>query len=443
MTGDFRPERVLEKALARCQAAEVFHRRSVRTPVEFENNRLKQVRTAYSDGLALRVIAAGRVGFSTTTKPGDEEGLVDRALSAAAGGGEARFSFPGPSRLAVDADRFHHAEVAELGLAAMIETGRDFLQRTVAVEPAALAGARLEKEVREVRIVNSSGLDLTYRRTGFMAGFGIELIEGENLLNVWEFRASSDYPAAEIAELQENALEQFRLGRKNVALTTGRYPVILAPHAGRDLLGPFRDCLNGQAVERGISPWGNRLGETLFDPAVHLEDNPLLAGGPLSAPFDDEGWPAQPSPLVRAGMLEGFYLDLKSAAGLGRTSTGNGTRPGLESIPSPSLSNVLMAPGQDSYLDLIGGIKLGLFVVHLMGAWAGNLLAGEVNGNVVLGYRIEDGAIVGRVKDCMLSVNAFDALNRGLRGLSRETGWSMNYRLPYIALDDVAISTKA
>ncbi len=443
MTAQFRPERVLERAMARCEAGEVYHRSATRTPVEFENSRLKQVRTATSEGLALRVIVGGRLGFSSTTLPGDEDGLVQRAIASAAYGDEVAFSFPGPGGTHGTETRFHHAPVEGLSVERMIDIGQDFVSRVVHYEPAALAGAGIDRESREVRLINSSGMDGAYRRTSFGAAFAIDLVEGENLLSVWESQRTSDYPESTIVALKEAAIRHLQLGRVNVPLAAGAYPVILGPHAAADLLGPFRESLNGEAVARGISPWSQRQGELAFAKSVTMTDDPLLPGGPLSAPFDDEGCPTRANNLVETGVIQDFYLDLKSAASLGRKSSGNGGRRGLEAPPSPTLSNLVLAPGHTPLADFLRDMRRGLFVVQLMGAWAGNLLAGEVSGNIVLGFLVEDGEFRGRVKDCMLSVNAFEALGTRLRGLSRETGWSDNCCLPFVVLDGVSITTRS
>ena len=443
MTAQFRPERVLARAMGRCEAAEVYRRAATRTPVEFENNRLKQVRTATSEGLALRVIAGGRLGFSSTTKPGDEDDLVERAIASAAYGDEACFAFPEPGEAHGGEARFHYAAVEALTVEHMIDIGQDFVSRVVDYEPAALAGAGIDRESREIRLMNSSGTDAVYRRTGFGVTFHIELVEGENFLSVWEFQRASDYPGAALALLKDSAIRHLQLGRVNSPLAAGSYPVILGPHAAADLLGPFRECLNGEAVARGISPWSQRRGESLFSNLVNLADDPLLPGGPLSAPFDDEGCPTRVNNLVKAGVLQDFYLDLKSAASLGRKSTGNGVRRGLEAPPSPSLSNLVLASGTTPLAEFLRDMRRGLFIVQLMGAWAGNLLAGEVTGNIVLGFLVEDGEIRGRVKDCMLSVNAFEAFGARLGGLSQEMGWSGNCYLPFVILDGVSISTRS
>jgi PmbA protein len=45
-----------------------------------------------------------------------------------------------------------------------------------------------------------------------------------------------------------------------------------------------------------------------------------------------------------------------------------------------------------------------------MGAEQGNILGGDFSGNVLLGYKVENGKIVGRVKDTMVSGNIYQLL---------------------------------
>ncbi|MFW6056278.1 MAG: metallopeptidase TldD-related protein, partial [Chloroflexota bacterium] len=47
-------------------------------------------------------------------------------------------------------------------------------------------------------------------------------------------------------------------------------------------------------------------------------------------------------------------------------------------------------------------------------AGQGNLLAGDFGGNVLLGYKVENGRITGRIKDTMIAGNIFEVLSRGV-----------------------------
>ena len=77
--------------------AEIYRFHSVSDPVSFEANRLKETIHRESSGVALRVIADGRVGFSSTTNPEDEEKLVDRVAAVAPYSDQARFAFSNPA----------------------------------------------------------------------------------------------------------------------------------------------------------------------------------------------------------------------------------------------------------------------------------------------------------------------------------------------------------
>src|SRR5438132_1645904 len=79
---------------AGAQQAEVFAVESEETPVRFEANRLKEINARQTSGVALRVIVDGRIGFASSTKPGDVSELVAAAMETAPFGPEAHLEFP-------------------------------------------------------------------------------------------------------------------------------------------------------------------------------------------------------------------------------------------------------------------------------------------------------------------------------------------------------------
>ena len=91
-------------------------------------------------------------------------------------------------------------------------------------------------------------------------------------------------------------------------------------------------------------------------------------------------------------------------------------------MPSPSSTTLIIEEGSTSIKDVIADIKQGLMIEMLIGAGQGNTLGGEFSGNVLLGYKIENGAIVGRVKDTMVSGNIYNALKEGVI-IGNEARW--------------------
>ena len=87
-------------------------------------------------------------------------------------------------------------------------------------------------------------------------------------------------------------------------------------------------------------------------------------------------------------------------------------------------------------------IKLGLVVEQLMGASQGNVLNGDFSGNVLLGYKIENGEITGRVKDTMVSGNVYQVLKE-IEALGKDARWVGGFlRTPCIYCSNLAVATK-
>ncbi len=431
---------VLSLTRGQCDQAEVFVVRSRSTPVSYENNRLKMVETVESQAYALRVIKGGHVGFATSTKPGGAASLVENALAATNFGPPAEIDFSGPSPVPpVDC---HDPAVPSLALDRMVAMGEDLLESARQLDPQIMAGAKVSKSEYEAAIATSAGLDASYQKTSFGLFVSIEYIEGQNLLYVWDGYGGTHFED-QLAQVKAKVAHDFRLGRKNVPMDTGSYDVIIAPGAVGDILNPILTCVNGRAVERGISPWRGRLGEAMFSPKFSLYDDGLAPKMSSTGAFDGEGVPMSRKPVIEAGRLANYLLDLRAAKALGLKPTGNAARRSGLSAPEPSSTNIIVSPGDVGLADMIKGVKKGVLVEQLMGAWAGNMYAGQVSGNIALGFKIENGEPVGRVKDCMLSINAFSALKDNLEALSKETRAVMDLSTPHFLISNASISTKA
>ena len=83
----------------------------------------------------------------------------------------------------------------------------------------------------------------------------------------------------------------------------------------------------------------------------------------------------------------------------------------------------------------------GILIDSLLGAGQGNELSGDFSANISLGYRIKNGKLIGRIKNTMLSGNAFDALSK-INHLSLETENIFGtINLPYLCTNNVEISS--
>ncbi|NJR37692.1 MAG: TldD/PmbA family protein [Leptolyngbyaceae cyanobacterium CSU_1_4] len=395
-------ETILQLAKPRSQAAEIYFVSSEDTPIEFENNRLKSLQTKALQGVALRVICNGRFGFASSTDLTRLEDLVDAAVQTAEIGSPAEFEF---------ASNFHQIESGGANYAPpkteeLVEVGDRLIQQVHDYNAEILVDVSFHARSGTVKIVTSN--DVYAERTSRTTSVSISgnLVRGEDFLQAYSFDVANDRPLDTDRILAE-LLEKYRRAEHNATITSGSYPVLFTPRAvASAIAGLFDTVLSGQTVVQKSSPLADKIGETLFDPRLTLFEDPSL--GISARTFDDEGTPTSRKAYIENGTVKGFYWDRRWAARAGRESTGNGFRGGL-SRPSPDMVNICIAPGSTSTADLIASIDEGIIVDQVLGAGQSNQLAGEFSVNLDLGYKVEQGKIVGRVKNTMVAGSIFEA----------------------------------
>jgi PmbA protein len=267
------------------------------------------------------------------------------------------------------------------------------------------------------------------------------LTRGSDMLFVGD-SVSSCRPILETGKVADMVLQQLELARNQAPVPTRPMPVIFTPNGvASALVMPLLAAFNGKTVLEGASPLGQKLGQTVFDNKFQLLDDPMAAFQPSSRPCDDEGVPSQRTPLIEAGKVTSFLYDLQTAAMAGTHSTGSGRR-GHGGLPAPSPSAFVVAAGGTTFDEMVGDIKEGLVVEQLMGAGQGNVLGGDFSGNVLLGYKVENGKIVGRVKDTMVSGNVYQVL-KNIAAFGSEARWVGGFlQTPHIYCPDVSVASR-
>jgi PmbA protein len=411
-------ERILEKARKVAEAAEVFLVNAEETPVQFEANRLKHVQGKQSTSVALRIIKDSRIGYATGTDVNDAQTLVDNAVETARFGTSARFELP-PTTPYPPVDIFD-PEVESITVEKMASLGEELIALVTKHTPDIVCEAAVEKETITLRIINSRGGQAEYKKSVFGIGMVGNLVRDTDMLFVGEGQ-SSCHPLTEVKEIAKAVLRQLDLAKNQASAPTKTLPVIFTPEGvASALISPLMAAFNGKTVLQGASPIGNKLGEPVFDDKLSIWDDPTIAYRPHSRPCDDEGTPSQRTPLVEKGVVSSFLYDLQTAALAKTKSTGSASRGG--GLPLPSPSTLAIAPGKISFDEMVGDIKEGLVIEQLMGAEQGNILGGDFSGNVLLGYKVESGKIVGRVKNTMVAGNVYKLLKE-ISAIGSQAKW--------------------
>jgi PmbA protein len=297
------------------------------------------------------------------------------------------------------------------------------------------AGAELTKAVEESQFANSAGAAYAETSTNLVAGAGGQLVRGTDILFAGHYVVQKNR-ALDPEDIAEKAIEYFRLAETIAPIATGEYPIIFTPDGLAALLLPLGLGLDGKNVLLGASPLKGRIGEQIADPRFSLVDDPLMAFGARSSAFDEDGVPRRPLALIENGVLRNFIYDLDTAGRAKTAPTGHGA--------NRRATNLAIAAGDTSFAEMLKGVKEGLLVNDYLGLGQGNPINGEFAANVFLGYKIENGAIVGRVKDVMLSGNAYAAL-KDITAISAERQWAHNWftcLAPYIQVGGLSVSAK-
>ncbi len=411
-------EELLELAKKSAQQAEVYQASSISTPVKFEANQLKQIQTKENISTALRIVKDGRLGFARASGHYDPRALVEMALETAAFGSPVQFELPGKAVLpAVDT---YDDAINKVSIEQMAALGGDMIAMIKAHTPDVQCSASVSKGISGMRIINSRGCEVEYNRSFFSAGLEGVVVKDDDMLFVGDGH-SSCRPLLQTDDITGTVIRQLDLAGRNAAVRSQTMPVIFTPDGvASALIAPLLSAFNGKTVFMGASPLAEKLGEPFFDYRLSIWDDAAVPYQVASCPCDDEGVPAGRTALVNKGEVSHFIYDLATAALARTASTGNGGRNG--GLPTPSMHSVVIEGGDTSFNDLVKGLASGLIIEELMGASQGNTLNGDFSGNVLLGYKVENGEIIGRVKNTMVSGNVYRLL-RQIEALSKETKW--------------------
>lgn len=431
---DLQPEALAEQLLeiaikSGAQAAEVYQSRSLSRPVFFEANRLKQLESAQAAGTALRLWKDDRPGLAVAYGSVEPSALVEKAIALS------RLNEAEPVEIVGASSNTYPDLGKAVSVEQLITWGKEAIAIVRDAYPEVLISAEWECELESTRLVNSAGLDCSYSDTTLSCYLGAEWVRGEDFLSVSDGQTQRD--SLHPDKLAEQILDRLNWAKENINSPIGRIPVLFTAKAADMLWGTVQAALNSKLVLEGASPWSDRLGSKVISELITLEQQP--EAGPFSCPFDDEGTPTRPLTFIKNGILQLFYTDITTGRRLGSGTTGNGFRPGLGSYPTPGLFNLLVKPGSGSMLDLIAQMEDGLIVDQMLGGSAG--ISGEFSINVDLGYRVQNGQIVGRVKDTMVAGNVYTALKQ-VTGLGNDGDWNGHCYTPSLVVEGLSVTGK-
>jgi PmbA protein len=355
--------------------AEAYASRESGREVRVHGGEVESLTAATQSGIGVRAWRGRRVGyaFGTDLSTSGVGEIGARAAEAAAVADEDEFAAP-PQPAPVEAlpglsdpsvAAATTATVAELALA-VERTALGADPRVVGVEQVVYADS-----AERVAIASSTGVAGEFESSDCFA-YAQALAEGEGARETGLGFGLARGPEG----LDPEAIGREAAARATVMIGASKppsrsCPVVLDPTVAASFAGLIGGALGANAVQRGRSPFADRLGEELASEALVLHDDGRDPAGPASAPFDAEGVPRRRTALLEDGRLRAFLHDTYTANRAGAASTGSASRHGYRSQPTVSTSNLMIAPGALSFAELLGAAGEGVFVTDVAGLHSG------------------------------------------------------------------------
>ncbi len=393
-------EQGVEKAArAGASAAKLSLSHGESTGCTFENGRLKETDSDESFSYGIEVIVEGRRGAASGNRLEHLDAMLDRALALAKAGSVAHFdAYPLPAT--ITPVKAHSERTLGLTREKMIESCEQMVDALKTYNPKLFISCGCGRQESERIFVTSGGVRYSSMHTGWGLHLGIQRTEGTDILLTGYGRGWCDlnefYDPAFIAE---HVITDLRNAEKTVEPPKGKVKAYLPPESLGMFLWPIIMGINGRNVAKGDSPLAGRLGERILDESITIVDDPHRDYSGGAAEIDGSGIPTRKQPLFDRGVLQRFLYDLDSAGLAGAEPTGNnGCGPYWP----------VVSPGTRPSSELLAGIGDGLYIKDLIGYGQGNIMNGDFSCNVGLGYRVQNGKIVGRVKDTMIAGNVYE-----------------------------------
>lgn len=229
-------------------------------------------------------------------------------------------------------------------------------------------------------------------------------------------RSANDLAAPEA--VGRYAAERALSRLKSRKIKTCEVPVLFENTLAAGLLGAYVQATSGGALYRKSTFLLDSLGKPVLADHIDIHEDPHLPRAKGSAPFDDEGVLTQVRDVVRAGVVQNYFLSSYSARKLGMRTTGHAG--GSQNLV---LRSRLTQPGDD--LDaMLRKLGRGLFVIELMGQGV-NYVTGDYSRGAA-GFWVENGriaypvheiTIAGNLRDMFKGISAVgaDAYNMGTK----------------------------
>lgn len=375
--------------------------------VNLRRDQIDLASESFHQGLGLRAVVRGAVGFSSTSDMTRLESVAQAAVRSARarGGDESWRSLPFPEKVQVPEKTFDSA-LSLIAPEDCLDLARRMLSGCHEVKGAEPVSGGVTCVSGIELVVNSRGIELLEEGTSMHASMEA-IAKGNDVATGTEFH-NSRLLEADLHDVGKAAAEMAIRSINGSKTESGTYDVILKPVAFVELLEyAFVPSVLADNVQKGRSHLAGHLGEKIGSDHVCIIDDGLYAGGMGTTAFDGEGVASRRNPVIEQGMLKGFLYDSYTAGKDGLKSTGNAVRGGYSDVPRLGLRNLIVS--SEHAFDLEAETK-GMLVHGFIGAHTANPISGDFSVEARNSFFVAPNEAPRPISSMMLAGNIFDLL---------------------------------
>lgn len=424
------------------EAAEGYVSQTEELNIEVRDSQMENLKLAREQGLGIRALVRGRMGYAFTSDldPGAIERTAALAVEMAGQASSDAFNaFPRPWAGYPQLDLYDPA-IGEAPLESKIELARQIEAAGRACDPRVKVteSCAYHQSLARIAIVNSMGLAAEF--TASVCGGHAVLVAAEDgdYQTGFSLRYGWHLPEIDPEKIGWEAAQRAvrMLGARNVRAQ--EVPVVFDPYVMASFLGILAPALTGQAVQKGKSVFAGKLGQQVGSAHVTIIDNGLNTAGIGASPFDGEGVPSRETVLIKEGQLVAFLHNTYTAAKEGATSTGNGNRGSFRSTPEVGPTNFYLAGGDVTPDRLVAGLQQGFYVTQVMGMHTANPVSGDFSVGAA-GLWIEDGELAYPVRGAAIAGNLVSLL-QDIEGVGDDLTFLGSVGAPTVCIGRMCVS---
>ena len=373
-------------------------------------------------GYGIRVLEDGKFGYAYLVDVNSAENAINQAMSIARVSPPVEGFVLPSSQDTKEVEGLFDKRILSVGPDDLLQQADSILSEVSSLDKrAVVTGGGLGVSATAGVLTSSEGIEHHGITTSHGIGVQVSIDEDSQLTSSWQGESSKNL-IDKIPNCVANSVEWAQKTRDPIKIDGGAQdlPVVMTSEGLGSLFSiVVSSAIKGERLARMESFWSGKMGQNVIASDLSLIDNARMSGGISSSSRDGEGVPTRSQVIIDSGKLVGSLWSTRDSAKLvseGKIehaeTTGSASRGGHQSPPVTSCSNLELTSTlkSNSVEQLLERMDTGYIVNSVMGAHTANPTSGDFSVTTSSILRVEEGEIIGSVKQAGLSGNMSKAL---------------------------------